>query len=172
MLFESGLTSNEHNKLGCSMFNWAVIFSIWIIELVKYSSHFPQLVIIFICLVRFIFIVTPMYKSEYMTESVSFHSVSIKGHEVLFQCRPVILQRVPLIVPHLHNNNQKQTHFPNSPARQWGQSFVQCVQVLVIKCLSTTNSCTTSKKRSMKTLSGEVCIDVGASVVITHWHLL
>jgi len=24
----------------------------------------------------------------------------------------------------------------------------------------------------MKTLSGEVCIDVGASVVITHWHLL
>jgi len=34
MLFESGLTSNEHNKLGCSMFNWAVIFSIWIAELV------------------------------------------------------------------------------------------------------------------------------------------
>jgi len=49
----------------------------------KISSHFPELVIIFICLVRFIFVVTKTWKSKNMMESVSFHSVSIKGHEVL-----------------------------------------------------------------------------------------
>ena len=114
------------------MFSWMAVFNIQITELAKYSSHFPQLVIIFVCLVRFIFIITKMYKSTYMTETVSFLSVSIKGCLVLFQCWPVIFKHVPMIMSHLHNNCQKQTHVMNCHSRQWGPSFVQCIQVLVI----------------------------------------
>jgi len=43
-----------------------------------------------------------------MIELVSFHDVSVKGP------LPVIFQNVPLIVPHIQNNCQKQTHFLNS----------------------------------------------------------
>jgi hypothetical protein len=35
-------------------------------------------------------------------------------------------------VPHLQSNWHKQTHFLNSHIRQWGLSFIQCIQVLVI----------------------------------------
>ena len=43
-----------------------------------------------------------------MIESFLFHDVSVKGP------RPVTFQNVPLIVPHMQNNCQKQTHFLNS----------------------------------------------------------
>jgi len=49
----------------------------------------------------------------YVIESVSFHSVSIKGHKPLFLCLSVIFQRVPQILPHLHSNCQTQMHFLN-----------------------------------------------------------
>jgi hypothetical protein len=48
------------------VFSFAVIFSINITELIKSSFHFPQPVIIFICLIRFIFVVSEMYKSQYV----------------------------------------------------------------------------------------------------------
>ena len=67
-----------------------------------------------------------------MIESLSFHRVSIKDHEILLKCRPVIFQRAPLIVPYLHNNCQKQTHFLNGHLRQCGPFFIQCVQVLAM----------------------------------------
>ena len=70
-----------------------------------------------------------------MVESVSFHSVYLKDSVVLFWCRQVIFQLVPLIVSGVQNNCQKQTHFLNSHVRQWGPSFVQCVQVLVMRAL-------------------------------------
>ena len=65
-------------------------------------------------------------------ESSFFRVATVNGHEVLFCCWPVTFQHVPLIMPHLHNNCQKQTHDLNCHVRHWGPSFIHHVQVLVI----------------------------------------
>ena len=95
-----------------------------------------------------------------MIESVLFHDVSVKGP------RPVIFQNVPLIVPHMQNNCQIK-HISSTVTHAVGD-------VLRPVCPSTGVNIYFSlpKKKSMKMLSGEVSIDVGASVVITHWHHL
>ena len=81
----------------------------------------------------------------------------------MFLCRPVIFHSVPLIVPHLHDNCPKQTHFLNSHFKQLGPSFVQCVQVLVIMsiCLFHLQLYTFKKEVLENAEWGRFFIDVG-----------
>jgi hypothetical protein len=60
-----------------------------IIQLLKYSSSFPQSVIIFISLVRLIFVVTEMKKPQYVKKSVSFHCIAVKCRKKGFCCGPI-----------------------------------------------------------------------------------
>ena len=61
-----------------------------------------------------------------------FRLALVKGHEVLFSCWPVTFQHVRLILPHLHNNRQKQTHVLSCHIRHWGSPFIQHIEVLLI----------------------------------------
>jgi hypothetical protein len=72
----------------------------------------------------------------------------LKGHIQLFLCLLVIFQGILMIVPHLHNDCQKQMLFLNSPIRQWRLSFVQCVQWQYL-FVSATN-CIIKKKLNIK----------------------
>jgi hypothetical protein len=66
------------------------------------------------------------------------------------------------LVPHTHNNCQKQTHFLNCHVRQWGPSFVQCDQVLVISiCLFHQQLHNFKKEEHENTQWQRVFMDVG-----------
>lgn len=48
------------------------------------SSHFPQLVTTFACLIRFIFVVTKMSNPKVMKEYASLHCISIRSPKELY----------------------------------------------------------------------------------------
>ena len=104
-----------HNPI---LHSWHLHFVLFSLFLVQHTQHWILLPCTSQCLL--------------CLESSFFKLASVNGHEVMFYCWPVTFQHVPLIMPHLHNNCQKQTHDLNCHARHWGPSFIHHVQVLVI----------------------------------------
>lgn len=98
-----------------------------------------------------------------------FIILPLKGHVQLFLCLPVIFQGVLLIVLPLHNNCPKQMLFLNSPIRQWGLSFVQCVQVLLTVSVCLFNHSYNKKGKSKMLLIGVIFSNVRFLCIITHW---
>jgi hypothetical protein len=74
--FKATDSEEQSNFISYGMFSWAVIFSVYIIELNRRSCYVPQKVIIFVCSVTFIFVVTKVQKSQCMKSHLIF---SIKG---------------------------------------------------------------------------------------------